>query len=118
VVAGVLEECLGGVVPELNKMKKKMVGVDVRVGERGKKEFILVVSDENETEATQTNESTATENRKTRTQNNINMRAFSRQSLTGLRLVRPSPVNPTRITLQCSMGMPNASHCTETGEAA
>jgi hypothetical protein len=46
------------------------------------------------------------------------MRAFSRQSLTGVRLVRPSPVNPTRITLQCSMGMPNASHCTETGEAA
>ena len=32
------------------------------------------------------------------------MRVFSRQSLNGLRLVRPSPVNPTRITLQCSMG--------------
>jgi hypothetical protein len=34
----------------------------------------------------------------------IHMRVFSRQSLNGLRLVRPSPVNPTRITLQWFYG--------------
>jgi hypothetical protein len=33
-----------------------------------------------------------------------NVRVFSRQSLNGLRLVRPSPVNPTRITLRKYMG--------------